>query len=88
MSVHQCSQIATQLLHITGTGKHVLLLTNVGWYLIFIREDGFSRSLNSREENALVPVIFLLSCLSTSAPCQRSLKSKTKTSWGILCLKW
>lgn len=85
MNAHHCSQTATRSLRVIFTGKHVLLVTNVGYLVIFIREDGFSRSLNLREENALVPI---LSLLSASAPCQKSLKRKTKPSWGTLCFKW
>lgn len=57
MSVHQCSQMATPSLHVIYTGRHVLLVTNVGYLLIFTREDGFSTSLNLREEKALILIL-------------------------------
>lgn len=82
MSVHQCSQIATQSLQVIGPGKHVLLVADVGCLLIFIRGDRFARSLNLREANALVIILYFFSFLFTSAPCQKSLKKQTKTIMG------
>lgn len=82
-NAHRHRQIAAQSLQVVFTGRRVLLVTNVGYLLIFIRKDGFSGFLNLREENAPVPI---LSLLSTSAPCQKSRKSKTKTSGEYFAL--